>query len=286
MVRTLKAIMIGQLSSPPSLTKMKTSPSLLQFSILLCFFSWTTLVISIDVEGQLAWNPLLHGGMYLVALYEVANSSFLLPDISQISPDSRVIIGPRQQDKAFIREDGTFVLQDVRPGKHVLRVACREFGFLRLMIDVSESDNEAPIVKPYVPGQASPPVGYPEPRLSYPIRLVATNRLQYVEERAGFNPLSMLLANPMYLLMGGMFVFMMIMPKIMNMMDPEALAEVQANQANMHKQMASMQSLDFASGLSKMLSPTGDDDTPDQVTSKSTASGSKATSGNNAKKRK
>ncbi|KAH9810657.1 hypothetical protein DFH28DRAFT_902492, partial [Melampsora americana] len=286
----LNAVRIGSLN-PPSLTKMKTSRSLLQFSILLLFFSCTNPVISIEVEGQIAWTPLLHAILQCIGsnskiTYSLMFRFFCAPDISQISPDSRVIIGPRQQDQAFIRRDGTFVLQDVRPGKHVLRVACREFGFLPLMIDVSESADDAPVVKHFIPGQAPPPDGYPEPRLSYPIRLVPTNQLRYVEERAGFNPLSMLLANPMYLLMGGMFVFMMIMPKIMSMMDPEALAEVQANQANMHKQMASVQSLDFASGLSKMLSPSGDDNPPDQVTSKSTASAGKTIPGSNAKKRK
>lgn len=82
------------------------------------------------------------------------------------------------------------------------------------MIDVPETVDQVPIVRPHVFGQAPAPVGYPEPQLSYPIRLVATTRLQYTEVKAGFNPISMLLGNPMYLIMGGMAVFMMIMPKV------------------------------------------------------------------------
>lgn len=43
----------------------------------------------------------------------------------------------------------------------------------------------------------------------------------------------------------------------MSMLDPEALAEVQANQASMQKQMASMQDLDFGSGQDRYLSLEG-----------------------------
>ncbi|KAG0147458.1 hypothetical protein CROQUDRAFT_656024 [Cronartium quercuum f. sp. fusiforme G11] len=240
--------------------------SFFRFPILLLTLTWTsTFAISIDIVGQIAWNS-------------------VLPDITLISPDSRVTIGTRQQDRAFIRRDGSFVLQDVRPGKHVLRVACREVSFLPISIEVSELADESPIVRPYVPGQAPAPFGHSEPQLSYPIRLLPRARLQYVEVRAGFNPISMLLSNPMYLLMGGMAVFMMVMPKIMNMMDPEALAEVQANQANMRKQMASMQDLDLTSGLSKLLASSGGEESSDPSTSKSATSATK--SGSNTRRRK
>jgi hypothetical protein len=54
----------------------------------------------------------------------------------------------------------------------------------------------------------------PEHRLQYPIQLVPTAKIQYEQIKVGFNPIAMLLGNPMYLLMGGMAVFMMIMPKV------------------------------------------------------------------------
>lgn len=100
----------------------------------------------------------------------------------------------------------------------------------------------------------------------------------------------------------------------MSMLDPEALAEVQANQASMQKQMASMQDLDFGSGqdrylslegfiiiwllgfvwiylfiltgLSKLLVPGSQEDKSDSSPSKPSISVTKSGSGSNTKRRK
>lgn len=122
----------------------------------------------------------------------------------------------------------------------------------------------------------------PEHRLQYPIQLVPTAKIQYEQIKVGFNPIAMLLGNPMYLLMGGMAVFMMIMPKLMSLMDPETLAEVQANQADLHKQMSSIQDMDFTSGFAKILSASSDTETLSSVSDAS----AKSTSHANAKRRK
>ncbi|KAI9605174.1 hypothetical protein H4Q26_003149 [Puccinia striiformis f. sp. tritici PST-130] len=134
---------------------------------------------------------------------------------------------------------------------------CRTVAFPALSIEVlppSQDDLRHPVVKHHVYGQAPPPPPdplappRPERRLDYPIQLIPTAKIQYEEIKVGFNPIAMLMGNPMYLLMGGMAVFMMIMPKLIGLMDPETLAEVQANQADLHKQMASIQDMDLTSG--------------------------------------
>ncbi|OAV89915.1 hypothetical protein PTTG_12313 [Puccinia triticina 1-1 BBBD Race 1] len=232
-------------------------------------------VLGIDVVGRVTWNT-------------------ALPDINHLPTDSKVVLRSGKSVEEFIRQDGTFVLQDVEPGMYVLTVQCRTVAFPALSIEVLASKNvavEPPVVKHHVFGQAPPPqldpTGPPRPerRLQYPIQLVPTAKIQYEEIKVGFNPIAMLLGNPMYLLMGGMAVFMMIMPKLIGLMDPEALAEVQASQADLHKQMASMQSMDLTSGIAKMLSASNDN----EETPPSSHASSKTTSHANeshAKRRK
>ncbi|KNZ63708.1 hypothetical protein VP01_1110g3 [Puccinia sorghi] len=191
-----------------------------------------------------------------------------LPDISHLPTDSKVVLrSGRWKVEEFIREDGTFILQDVSPGKYVLTVQCRTVAFPALSVQVpspqgAPNSAEPPEVKPFIYGQASaPPIPSdpapapirPDWRLQYPIQLVPTARIQYEQTKLGFNPVAMLLGNPMYLLMGGMAVFMIVMPKLIGLMDPEALAEVQANQADLHKQMTSIQEMDFTSGERRCL---------------------------------
>ncbi|PLW10442.1 hypothetical protein PCANC_01712 [Puccinia coronata f. sp. avenae] len=233
-------------------------------------------VRGVDVIGRVAWNT-------------------ALPDISHLPPDSKVVLRSGRSIEEFIREDGTFILQDVEPGQYVLTVQCRTVAFPALSVHVpsriGSSSGELPVVKPHVYGQAPPPPRdptappMPEHRLQYPIQLVPTAKIQYEQIKVGFNPIAMLLGNPMYLLMGGMAVFMMIMPKLMSLMDPETLAEVQANQADLHKQMSSIQDMDFTSGFAKILSASSDTETLSSVSDASAKSTSHANA-SHAKRRK
>ncbi|EFP89771.2 hypothetical protein PGT21_020538 [Puccinia graminis f. sp. tritici] len=233
-------------------------------------------VLGVDVVGRVAWNT-------------------ALPDINHLPTDSKVVLRSGRSVEDFIRQDGTFVLQDVEPGKYVLIVQCRTVAFPALSIEVPSSkdgpNTGPPIVKHHVFGQAPPPpvdpTGPPRPefRLQYPIQLVPTAKIQYQEIKVGFNPIAMLLGNPMYLLMGGMAVFMMIMPKLIGLMDPEALAEVQASQADLHKQMASIQDMDLTSGIAKILSSSSDKAEPLSSSHASAKTTSHATE-NHVKRRK
>lgn len=188
----------------------------------------------------------------------------VLPDISQLPTDSKVLLRSNVVYEEFIRRDGNFVLQNVPPGRYVLSVLCRTVSFPTLSIQVLPDAESLPIVKPHVYGQALPPPSdlgtRPEPRLQYPIQLIPVAEIQYEEFKVGFNPIAMLLGNPMYLLMAGLGIFMMITPKILALMDPEALAEAQANQASLHKQMNSLQNIDLASGLTKILTASNEDE--------------------------
>ncbi|CAH7681062.1 hypothetical protein BY996DRAFT_6433286 [Phakopsora pachyrhizi] len=187
-----------------------------------------------------------------------------LTDINLIPTDSRVSISNGDlTTRVHIRSDGTFVFQDLKPGRYILRVQCRRFSFPMLKVRLSDDDQGSiPIVSPYSISQAEPDprANHFEHKLQHPIQISPISILEYYEIPVGFNPLSILLGNPMYLLMGGMVIFMILMPKLLNLLDPDALAELQENQSNMHKQMSLIQNMDLTSGISNILSQQSEED--------------------------
>lgn len=94
--------------------------------------------------------------------------------------------------------------------------------FNRFRIDVPSSDSSVPIVTPYdhrysrspplSPSES--PLARGEQALGYPIQLVPQGKVQYEVKQEGFKPLKMVMSNPLYLIMGGMVVMMMVMPKV------------------------------------------------------------------------
>lgn len=242
-----------------------------------------------------SWMCWIHFHQYDVSL----KAALLAPDISQLPIDSKVLLRSGNSVEEFIRKDGTFTLHNIKPGNYVLIVKCRTIAFQTLSVEVPASKDdvygELPVVKPYIFGQAPfppPDAGAPsrpEPWLQYPIQLVPIAQLKYEDIKVGFNPISMILGNPMYLLMGGMAIFVMVMPKLIALMDPEALAEMQANQASLHQQMNSIKNIDLTSGFAKVLSAsnendsTGDSSLPTQASVKSNPKSIDSTS---AKRRK
>lgn len=75
-----------------------------------------------------------------------------------------------------------------------------------------------------------------------------------------------------------------VMPKLMAMMDPESLKEMQENQAEINKNMANMQNIDFTSGLSKFLAGGAEEKGP-TIEKGTTATGRKAAGGGGKKRR-
>ncbi|KAL7004662.1 hypothetical protein EMMF5_005769 [Cystobasidiomycetes sp. EMM_F5] len=118
---------------------------------------------------------------------------------------------------------------------------------------ISPEANGEPEMRPHTMGRRPTDKSLIQ-TLPYPLVLRPLNKKQYYEEARVFSPIDMLKQNKMILMMVAAAVFAFGMPKLLAMIDPEALKEVQANQAEMHKNLQNVQNLEFSGGsLGKLL---------------------------------
>ena len=73
--------------------------------------------------------------------------------------------------------------------------------------------------------------GQRQPNASYPLQFVGMAPIQYAAVKPPFSILGLIMANPMILLMGFSMLIVFAMPKLMQNMTPEELAEMQKQTA-------------------------------------------------------
>lgn len=124
--------------------------------------------------------------------------------------------------KTIVRLDGTFVVSNVPSGQHTVDVHCVDFIFDPIRVDVSARENGKVSASPLLDGAYM--------QLSYPLLFKPVLEPKYYQVR---EPMSLkpLLANPMILIMGGLFLMMMYFQRVMADMDPEQLEEMKKMQA-------------------------------------------------------
>ncbi|KAL1748902.1 hypothetical protein HDZ31DRAFT_59788 [Schizophyllum fasciatum] len=188
-----------------------------------------------DITGGIAWSN-------------------VCPDIKQLG-QAKVLLDNAAYSANVLRS-GKFAITDVPPGTYMLSVRAHDYMFDTLRIDVPEpGDNGTvidPTVRPYIPGT---PLDPPAPvTLPYPIILVARGKYNYYTPPSSFNALGMF-QNPMMLIMGAGFLMVLAMPYLMKSVDPEALKEMNANQARLGSIQSALASGDFKSGLSALMNP-------------------------------
>jgi len=90
--------------------------------------------------------------------------------------------------------------------------------------------------------------------LTYPVKLLPLEKPQHFHIRQQFNIVSMVMGNPMILLMGGSFLLMFILPKLVDMNDPEVKKELENNMGMFGKNNQNNQQLpDVAEFMSNMF---------------------------------
>lgn len=149
----------------------------------------------------------------------------------------------------YSRTDGSFIIYDVPPGVHQLDIDSKAYLFGQIKIQLLEDSMNSPKCLEYAyPGAAKRVI-------SYPLVIYAKGTYQYFETKKGFSIFSML-KNPMVLMMLFSVGMMVIMPKMMEGMDPE-------EKARMKQQMESQS--DPTQMFSKMFGElTGAADAEDQ----------------------
>jgi len=180
-----------------------------------------------------------------------------------LASDSKVLLDGGSAGRAFIRADGQFKIRNVQAGSYLLSVLDREYSFPSLSITVlpnADSDNspQSVQVRPHTIGRIP---GDPAtiPLLSYPLQIKPVTKLDYYDVKKAFSVTGLIMQNKMILFMVIGIGFAVGMPKLLALVDPETLKEVQANQAEMHRNLGSVQNMDVAGSLSKMLAGGGND---------------------------
>jgi ER membrane protein complex subunit 7 len=125
----------------------------------------------------------------------------------------------------YSRKDGSFYIYDVPPGIHQLDIDSKTYHFGQIKIQLLEDAMDSPKCLEY----AFP--GAPKKVIKYPLVIFAKGTYQYFEQKKGFSIFSML-KNPMVLMMVFSVGMMVVMPKLMEGLDPEEKARMKQQMEN------------------------------------------------------
>jgi len=156
--------------------------------------------------------------LLLVALFAPTGATTIVgqlqfPDKSSFNETVRIVLNHGEL-WTYSRQDGSFALETVPPGIHVLDVYSSVYHFSQYKIQLSQDDMDNPKCLEYAyPGAIKQPV-------SHPLVITAVATYDYFEKRPGFTLLA-LLRNPMLLMMAFAAGLMFLMPKLMEGMDDE-----------------------------------------------------------------
>ena len=147
-----------------------------------------------------------------------------LPDPSSSLNSTRITLNDGRTHNTYTQVDGTFIFHRVPPGVHLLDVQSREHHFSQVKIQLLEESMDSPKCIEYVyPGA-------PKQAIPHPLELTAHASYEYYEPRQGFSIFS-ILKNPMLLMMIVSVGMMVLMPKMMEGLDPEQKEQMQKQMA-------------------------------------------------------
>ncbi|RPB02622.1 hypothetical protein L873DRAFT_421192 [Choiromyces venosus 120613-1] len=172
--------------------------------VLLPFLS--VIVSALDIQGTFAPSP-------------------LLPNPSNLpSSTSLTLTTTGTTKRTLIRRDNTFSFRDVPEGSYLLDVQCQTYQFAPLRVDVN-GQGEVEVHQTFR-GNEWRNKGE---KKGYPIEIQPVRPIDYYIVREGFNP-TKLLGSPMILIALFSLVMIVMLPKLMDQMDPEFKAELEAQQ--------------------------------------------------------
>lgn len=157
------------------------------------------------------------------------------PDGSPFNCTTPVMIN-HGEFKTYSRIDGSFTFRNIPPGVHLLDVQSVTHHFGQVKIQLLEDSMDSPKCVLYAyPGATKKPV-------DHPISMTAYATFEYFEKRPGFS-IFVILKNPMFLMMAVSVGLMVMMPKMMEGLDPEEkarLKEQMAMQQDPNKMMSNL----------------------------------------------
>jgi len=136
--------------------------------------------------------------------------------------------------KGFLKSDGTFVVASVPSGSHLIEVSSPNYAFERYRVDITKGGKIRARHANFLQPNAVQVV-------PYPLRFVARKQAAFFEIREEWKVTDFLF-NPMVLMMLLPVLFVVVMPKLISMADPEAQKEMQS-QMNMFSNQKQMPDL-------------------------------------------
>ncbi|KAG5361577.1 UPF0620 protein [Yarrowia sp. C11] len=144
--------------------------------------------------------------------------------------------------KTYLRKDGHFSLQDLAEGSYQLELHSINLALMppkSYRIDIVNATEL--VIHEVFAGHSVSDLG---PRASYPLVIGPVARKKLTMEREQFSAFNML-KSPMMLMSLGGLVMIVGVPKLVKMLDPEAVAEFQKIQAEQKKKKGPGQSRDM-----------------------------------------
>ncbi|ORZ15181.1 hypothetical protein BCR42DRAFT_416575 [Absidia repens] len=155
----------------------------------------------------------------------------ILTDLRRLRPSTKVSLSGIYY--TFVQKDGTFSFDDVPAGSYLLEVNDIDYIFPKLRVDVKENTVDGAYTGL---GVGWDKTGYAIP---HPFVLRAKAEADYFVERQGFNVMGMF-KNPMFLMLGFSGIMMLVMPKMLKNLDPEAMQDVAQSQSDAQNMMNDM----------------------------------------------
>uniref|UniRef100_A0A7M5UF63 ER membrane protein complex subunit 7 beta-sandwich domain-containing protein n=2 Tax=Clytia hemisphaerica TaxID=252671 RepID=A0A7M5UF63_9CNID len=149
--------------------------------------------------------------------------------------------------KGFLKSDGTFVINNIPSGSYIVEVASANYLFDRFRVDINKGGK----IRARQLNLLQPKAVHVVP---YPLRFVASKPAPFFEIRETMKVTDFLF-NPMVIMMVLPLIFVVIMPKMMSMADPEAQKEMQEQMGKYNQpqipELSEMFSNMFAGGAEK-----------------------------------
>ena len=182
--------------------------------------------------------------LLLLLFYLISSQAFAATIRGKVEfgdlPAQPLVIKTNTHQQTFVRADGSFNLRNVLPGIHEVSVVDGLRHFTKGIVEVDHTGQLVRMVEVLPPQQQNSP---PIRRETSSLVLKPIQLIDYFEKRQQMS-LSSLVANPMMLMMLFMLGIGMIMPKLMENMDPEELKQMQDQMAQAKKLTASKEGED------------------------------------------
>ncbi|KAF9214821.1 hypothetical protein BGZ59_002881 [Podila verticillata] len=162
------------------------------------------------------------------------------PHPKDLSIKTRVVLSGGEYS-AMVSKEGRFTFPNVPEGSYLLEVQSSQYIYPTLKVIVAAKESRAFMVTPGADWSNN------DNQLQFPLTLTPRAAASFFIPREGFK-ISHLFANPMMLMMGFSVLMLFVMPKLLSNMDPEAMEEMQGQDA---PQMPNFEMPDIAATLAK-----------------------------------